>query len=149
MISYSHDSPAHSAQVLELANGLRSNGIETILDQYDPWPLEDWPAWMSRELNRADRVLLVCTMTYRRRFEGGEVPGKGRGATHEGHILRTELYQANGQNERMVPVLFDDEPETSIPAVLRGHSFHRLPAGREDLLRRLRDARKVRPANPV
>jgi SEFIR domain len=37
-ISYSHDSPAHEATVLALANRLRGNGIDAVLDQYESFP---------------------------------------------------------------------------------------------------------------
>jgi hypothetical protein len=34
-ISYSHDSPEHSARVLELANALRAGGLHVELDQFE------------------------------------------------------------------------------------------------------------------
>ena len=34
LISYSHDSPEHAQHVLELANRLREDGIDCIIDQY-------------------------------------------------------------------------------------------------------------------
>lgn len=33
LISYSHDSPKHAQHVLELANRLRADGIDRIIDQ--------------------------------------------------------------------------------------------------------------------
>jgi hypothetical protein len=36
-ISYSHDSPAHEAKVLALANRLRRNGVDAIVEQYEPF----------------------------------------------------------------------------------------------------------------
>src|ERR1017187_7998028 len=37
-ISYSHDTPAHESTVLALSDRLRSDGIDTILDQYETFP---------------------------------------------------------------------------------------------------------------
>jgi hypothetical protein len=39
-ISYSHDSDEHSDRVLELADRLRGNGIDAIIDQYIQFPPE-------------------------------------------------------------------------------------------------------------
>lgn len=36
-ISYSHDSPEHEKRVLALAERLRSDGVETQIDQYVAW----------------------------------------------------------------------------------------------------------------
>jgi hypothetical protein len=53
-ISYSHDSPAHADRVLALADRLRADGIDRILDQYEPWPAQGSPRWMERQLAAAD-----------------------------------------------------------------------------------------------
>ena len=59
-ISYSHDSPEHQNCVLTLSNRLRSDGIDTILDQYlESPPSEGWPRWMDRLVRDADFVLSV------------------------------------------------------------------------------------------
>ena len=44
-ISYSHDSPEHSARVLSLAWALRNNGIDVELDQFHNEEIVDWPRW--------------------------------------------------------------------------------------------------------
>jgi len=78
-ISDSHDSREHQDGVRGLADRLRADGIDAWLDQYAPNPAEGWPMWMEERIRTADFVLLVCTETYRRRVEGREEPGKGRG----------------------------------------------------------------------
>lgn len=35
-LSYSHDSPAHNDCVLALANRLRGDGIDCVIDQFQP-----------------------------------------------------------------------------------------------------------------
>ena len=52
---------------------------------------------MRRQIKQAEFVLLVCTETYNRRFEGEE-PGRGRGVTWEGAILTQELYDLMQRN---------------------------------------------------
>ena len=79
-LSYSHDSDAHRERVLALSEPLRQDGIDTILDQYvNGTPPEGWPRWMLNGLDAADRVLVICTPTYYRRFRGHEAPDKGKG----------------------------------------------------------------------
>ena len=84
-ISYSHDSPVHEAKVLALANRLRADGF----------PAEAWEMWGQRRIQAARFVLVVCTGTYRRRFDGEEESGKGLGATPEAGFIRQLLCNAN------------------------------------------------------
>src|ERR1022692_3492758 len=73
-ISYSHDTPAHESTVLALSDRLRSDGIDTILDQYETFPPQGWPLWTEQQVQTADFVLVVCTQTYRRRADSEEEP---------------------------------------------------------------------------
>ena len=82
-ISYSLDSDDHADRVLDLADVLRDDGIDVILDRYvHPAPAEGWPRWMDRNLDEAQFVLMICTKTFRRRVMGQEEPGKGLGVEH-------------------------------------------------------------------
>ncbi|HQU63197.1 MAG TPA: TIR domain-containing protein, partial [Nitrosomonas sp.] len=73
LISYSHDSAAHREYVLSLSERLRDDGIETVLDQYENGtPEQGWPRWMLDQLDVAQKVLVICTETYYRRFRGHE-----------------------------------------------------------------------------
>jgi len=67
-ISYSHDSAEHQKRVLALANQLRADGIDAGIDQYVQDPDEGWLKWMRTQVKGADKVLLVFTETYHRRF---------------------------------------------------------------------------------
>jgi hypothetical protein len=78
-ISYSHDSPAHADRILAFSNRLRADGIDAILDQYNPHPPEGWPRWMDTQIRDADFVLMVCTEIYYKRVMGEEEPGTGLG----------------------------------------------------------------------
>ena len=141
-ITYSHDSPEHSARVLALAWALRSNGIDVELDQFHGEEITDWPRWCNEQTSRecSDFVVCICTAEYRRRIEGKVPPEKGKGVYWEGSLLDDDIYDAKG-NRRLIPILFEDEPETSIPRFLRGWTFCRLheftltDTGYEHLLR--------------
>jgi hypothetical protein len=120
-ISYSHDSPAHEAKVLALANRLRGDGIDAVLDQYETFPPTGWIQWMKRQVRDAQFVLVVCTETYRRRAGGDEEPGVGLGAIYESQRIQQLLYDAGGVNERFIPVLLgasDRQPHAKMAARL-------------------------------
>lgn len=138
-ISYSHDSPLHRQQVLDFATQLRSHGVDAWLDRYDPHPPEGWPRWMQRQVEQADFIVLVCTATFRRRFEGREAPGTGRGIAWEGMLCQLLLYEDSAENRRLVPVLLSPEEREDevVPTVLRSFTNYRLPDAYGSLLRRL------------
>lgn len=119
-VSYSHDSREHMDRVLALCDRLRREGVEAELDQYEPVPREGWPRWTARKVEQADFVLIVCTETYRRRFDGHEEVGKGSGVHWEGSRVFQALYDAGAQNDKFLPVLFSPADEAHIPWVLRG-----------------------------
>jgi TIR domain len=149
-ISYSHDSPEHSARVLAFAWALRRKGIDVELDQFHGEEITDWPRWCNEQISRecSDFVVCICTAEYRRRIEGKVPPEKGKGVYWEGSLLDDDIYDAKG-NRRLIPILFEDEPETSIPRFLRGWTFCRLheftltDTGYEHLLRILTRQAKV------
>ena len=126
-ISYSHDSPEHTARVAALAFALRRDGIDVELDQFHHHEILDWPRWCSEQTDRghSDFVVCVCSSEYFQRIEGKVPPEKGKGVHWEGALLDDEVYNQKG-NRRILPVLFDDEPEASIPRFLRGWTFCRL-----------------------
>ncbi len=144
-ISYSHDSIDHADRVLALANRLRAEGVDAILDQYEPAPPEGWPRWMENYLDGADFVLMVCTETYCRRVMGKEAPGKGLGVNWEGTSIYNRLYVARVVNKKFIPVLFEDGRVEHIPTPVQGVTRYRIdtPEGYEELYRRLTDQPRV------
>src|SRR5471032_651174 len=121
-ISYSHDSLAHEAKVLALANRLRGDGIDAVLDQYETFPPVGWIQWMKRQVRDAQFVLVVCTETYRRRADGDEEPGVGLGAIYESQRIQQLLYDAGGVNERFIPVLLGESERQHIPLDLQSYT---------------------------
>lgn len=135
-ISYSHDSDEHGRAVLALAKRLIDNGVWCELDQFvDGTPPEGWPRWMHRALEKADRVLVVCTETYKRRFEGKEDPGKGKGADWEGILATQLLFESRSQTQKFIPILLDGAKDEDIPLPLRPFTYYRIPEGYEKLYR--------------
>jgi hypothetical protein len=57
-ISYSHDNRGHADRVAALSARLRQDGIDCQIDQYYVFPPEGWPAWTTRQIDEADKVLV-------------------------------------------------------------------------------------------
>lgn len=93
-VRYTHDSDDHRKRVLDLAQRLRELGFDARIDQFvEHDPPHSWPLWMYREIEDADRVVVVCTEAYKRRTEGMEEPGRGLGAAWEGEIITHAIYK--------------------------------------------------------
>jgi hypothetical protein len=146
-ISYSHDSEPHRQAVLALTQRLRVGGIDAIVDQFvNGSPAQGWPRWMLDELEAARYVLCVCTPTYYVRFRGHEQPGSGKGVDWEGWVISQDLYDANGRNERFIPVLLGESKYESIPELLRSASHYRLETDFQKLYDVLLGQAGVKPA---
>ncbi len=123
-ISYSWDSPEHQERVLQLANTLRAKvGVDADIDKYvratPPFtPAQGWDLWMQERLEWAEFVLIVCTETYKRRFEGREEPGRGLGVSWEGTIIRQNLYNDQLRDTKFIPVVFPSSNLAHVPLVL-------------------------------
>jgi hypothetical protein len=72
-ISYSWDSDEHKAWVLSLANRLRGDGIDAILDQTHLGFGGRTPEFMERSVRDSRSVLVICTNGYKQRFDGRKV----------------------------------------------------------------------------
>ena len=117
-ISYSHDSPQHMDRVLELANRLRSDGVDCSIDLYETSPPMGWARWTESQIEKADFVLVICTATYLRRFKGEEASGIGRGAKWEGAVITKELYEAEANNSKFIPILIAETDSAYVPKTL-------------------------------
>jgi tetratricopeptide (TPR) repeat protein len=136
-ISYSHDSQEQMDRVLALSDRLRKEGLDCRIDQYEQSPPEGWPQWCARQVEQSEFVLVACAETYLRRFKGEETPGKGLGGTWEGHIITQELYNAQGKNNRFVPIIFSEQDAAYVPIILQGATRYAILEGYEPLYRRL------------
>ncbi len=139
-VSYSDDSAAHAKRVLELAQWLRSHGVDAQIDQFEESPEEGWPRWVHRQIREAEFVLVVATPGYLRRCEGDEprTNASDSAVKFGSHLTLQELHEAGGRNRKFVPLLFDEDAIVeSVPLPLRGATCYRLPAQRDDLYRRL------------
>lgn len=146
-ISYSHDSETHRDLVLDLADRLRAEGIDSRIDQYVPgFPVQGWPRWMETEIEQADFVLLVCTPLYLKRFHGNDLDG-GRGANFEGVIISQNLYSNyyRNANNKFIPVIPLQGNREHVPQALQIYSTYNFDTDYQDLYRLLTGQPKVTP----
>lgn len=144
-ISYSQESDEHSAWVLTLANRLRDDGVEAVIDRYVTWLEKGWRPWMNEQIEHADWVLVVCTDEYGKRFDGNAAAGSGRGVRWESQHITQALYDAKFSNKRFVPVLPPAGDERFIPLPLKDYRSFRLDDRYGDLYRLLTE----QPATPA
>jgi hypothetical protein len=120
LVSYSHDSPEHRANVLDLTQALRRAGIDAQIDQFvESSPPLSWPLWMNDQVEQANFVLMVVTDIYATRFMNREQPGRGLGVRWEGLIITSELYYASDDRVKFIPVVVRAKDSVHIPAPLR------------------------------
>jgi TIR domain len=94
-ISYSHDSEDHKAWVLGLAQKLvRDHGIDVIIDKWNRKLGADANHFMRDSIEKADRVLMICTEAYVQKAE----EGKG-GVGYEAMIIDAELARDLGTSK--------------------------------------------------
>lgn len=127
-ISYSHDTPEHMDRVLELSGRLRNDGIDCTVDQYEISPSQGWPRWTEDQIERSDYTLVICTERYKQRFRLKEAQGQGLGVKWEGAVITQELYDAEANNTKFIPVVFSPDDAAHIPSVLRGMTRYDLSA---------------------
>ena len=123
-INYSQDSASLADKVLELSNKLRSEGIDTILDQYEESPAEGWPRWMEKSIDKAEYVLVIGSKGSLDKQTGKVPAGSGRGVKWESNIIYQKLYNADSLNTKFIPIVFDEKDLSFIPTPLQGATFY-------------------------
>ena len=143
-ISYTHENAAHKAWVLKLALDLRSNGIDAILDQWECKLGSDLTLFMERGIERADRVVLICTPAYKRKANQGE-----GGVGYERMVVTSEIAR-NIKTSKFISVLRVGSQKSSIPTFGGSRLYidfcddSKYAFNLEELLRDIH----VRPASP-
>jgi hypothetical protein len=113
-ISYSWDGPEHKEWVLRLAERLRGNGVNVILDQWNLPLGGDRTYFMENSVCTSDFVLLICTPNYAQKSNT-----RTGGVGYEATILTGQLAQQITQN-KFIPVLRSAEwDDTAIPIWLQ------------------------------
>lgn len=127
-VSYAWESAEHQERVKQFTQQLRHDGLDATMDLFEPNPPEGLPQWMVNQIRRTDFVLMVITETYRKRFEGDEEAGKGKGVKWEGGIVTRAIYDAEFLNRKFLPVVFGTKQAAHMPAILIGNPYYDVTA---------------------
>lgn len=117
-ISYSWDSEEHRKKVLGLAQALRDDGLDCMIDQFILSP-DNWDRWMLDQIDESDFVLIVYSERYYRRYRGKEEVNKGLGVTWESTLIMGKIYDAQGKNGKFYPVFLNSPNREVIPDGVR------------------------------
>ena len=149
-ISYTHDTQEHMDRVWDLSERLRGDGVDCRIDQHEESPAEGWPRWCRNQVQESQFVLIGCTETYQRRYEGKEEAGKGLGGQWEGFVITQELYEAEGKNTKFIPILFTSCDGQYIPTELHSTTRYELSTseGYDKLFRRV-TSQPARAPSPI
>ena len=98
-ISYSHDSAAHKAWVLDFATTLRNRGVDAILDQWDLKPGDDLPHFMEQNLVSADFAIMICTQRY------VEKANAGKGGVGYEKMIMTSSSLSKISGNKVIPII--------------------------------------------
>lgn len=144
-ISYSHDSVAHKASVLNLAQTLRDDGINCWIDQFEESPELGFTRWMYEQITMSDYVLIACTAIYKAKFEGIELK-KASGGNFEGDLILQELNDSGLRNSKFIPVLLGANlRDEAIPLILRSYRGYNIPNEYKDLVSHIHGLKKTIP----
>ena len=120
-ISYSWDSEEHKAWVKKLSNDLRTKySVYTLLDQNNRGGY-DLITFMTKGVQRADRVLLIGTPEYRRK---SELYDSG-GVKYEDQLITIELYHKMG-SLKFIPVLRKGKFDTSFSSLIENRTGYNM-----------------------
>lgn len=139
-ISYSHASEEHQQNILSLADRLREEGIDCIIDQYVESPPKGWSRWAINQIEESKFVLVICTEQYSRLFAGKGEAVEGRAANWQGAIITQSLYDSQSNN-KFIPILLSGQDSAHIPVILRSATTYIIDTatGYEQLYRHLTD----------
>jgi len=150
-ISYSDDSDEHRTRVLNLAQRLRADRQNCQIDDFlNGSRAEGWPQRIKQQIEDADFVLVVCTESYHRHYQGEKGVGKELEEIWEAVLARQDLNESQGVNKKFIPVIFDGGDIANIPKPLQPFTRYHLSEDYDGLLRHLtsQSAAKPKPIDP-
>ncbi|MEH1861594.1 MAG: HEAT repeat domain-containing protein [Nostoc sp.] len=114
-ISYSwRNSKKHKDKVLSLAQALRSDGIDCMIDRFVQSP-PSWPRWIAHQIKQSKFVLIACSKTYYELYTGKKEIDNGLGVRWEAGLIMQELYDFGGTNQKYYAIFFDTPDKKIIP----------------------------------
>jgi hypothetical protein len=115
-ISYSWEDEAHMQWMGEFAARLRGDGVDVSLDQWLVGLGKPLPEFMEKLVRENERVLVICTPTYKEKSDG-RIGGVG----YEGDLMTGEML-TQSKREKFILILCAGNWIESIPSWLSGRS---------------------------
>lgn len=120
-ISYSWTTPEHEEWVLSLAQRLRPDGVDIVLDKWDLREGQDKYIFMESTVNSPEinKVLLILDRMYTERADS-----RSGGVGTETQIISPNIYE-NAKQEMFIPIIRERniEGKAFIPTFLRGKIY--------------------------
>lgn len=117
-ISYSWDDEQHKEWVMNLAEYLRKNGIDVILDRWELNELgKPLPNFMEKSIKDCERVICVMTPNYKNKTD--KLAG---GVGYEYSIISANIFSNIGTT-KFIPLLKDGNEINAIPTSLTGRLY--------------------------
>jgi hypothetical protein len=121
-VSYAWGNSDHERWVEHrLAMDLEKAGIKVILDRWENAPGADIQRFVDR-IEKADRVLIVGTKAYRRKYENKD-PSTGTVVALEMKIVWARLTGPADGHPSVIPLLLEGDAKESLPPVLQAQAF--------------------------
>lgn len=118
-ISYSW---AKKDETKELAERLRTSGVDVVLDIWDLKPGQDKYAFMEQCVtdDKIDRVLIICDMSYAEKANS-----RNGGVGDETMTISPEIY-GKAKQEKFIPVVIemDEDNKLFLPAYLKSRILY-------------------------
>lgn len=116
-ISYSWDNEDHKQWVKDLAQKLRSDGIEAILDEWELALGDQLTHFMEKKIQECEYVLIICTPDYCKKSNDRQ-----GGVGYEDHVMTASIYQKEN-NRKFIPILAKGSWRDAAPSWLIGKVY--------------------------
>jgi hypothetical protein len=114
LISYSWDDEEHKQWVLMLADRLRHDGVDVILDRYYLKPGKSLTHFVESSIARAERIIIIFTPNYKLKADK-----RTGGVGYEYSIINAELYSNQVGADKVIPMLRRGAQLESIPTFMQ------------------------------
>jgi hypothetical protein len=105
-----------------LAMDLQKAGIKVVLDRWDNVQIGASVARFVERIEKSDRILVVGTPLYRRKYENRD-PGTGYVVAAEVDLIHNRLLGTEAEKQSVLPLLLDGEKAVSLPPLLQGRVY--------------------------
>ena len=122
-ISYAWGEPKHERWVeKQLAKDLQKAGLEVVLDRWHNAQIGASVARFIERIEKSDRIIMVGTPLYRRKYENKE-SATGYVVAAEVDLIANRLLGTEPQKASVIPLLLAGEKTTSLPPLLHGRVY--------------------------